>query len=46
MGTFGEPKSQEIPVDYMQASKMHKITGITVHVEIDQVEHIAQSNFT
>ena len=28
LSTFGEPGLQEIPGDYMQASKMNKITGI------------------
>ena len=28
LNTFIEPKSQEVPVDYTQASKMNKITGI------------------
>ena len=27
LSTFGEPKSQEIPIDYTQASQMNKITG-------------------
>ena len=28
LSTFGEPKSQRLSVDYTQASKMNKITGI------------------
>ena len=28
LSTFGEPKSQKLSVDYTQASKMNKITGI------------------
>ena len=28
LSTFSEPKSQKLSVDYMQASKMNKITGI------------------
>ena len=27
LSTFSELKSQEVPVDYTQASKMNKITG-------------------